>query len=129
MNQGYFQNRKRSIILEFWTSSCQQNMPKTWTLISYGLESDTVLDPSGSVLHKSVVSLDAECAVAHPVVVVGSSRRLQIRGGHHGARLVNVELRLVPVLLEAQIFELVEVCVLSFIQRELTQCRNKMLFH
>ena len=36
--------------LEFWTSGCQ-NMPKTWTLISQGLESDTVLGPSGSVLH------------------------------------------------------------------------------
>ena len=63
---------------------------------------------SGEVPYKIEVSLDTKGGVAHPVVVVGSAGRLQIRGGHHSARLVNVELRLVPVLLEAHIFDLVE---------------------
>jgi len=66
---------------------------------------DDVADVGQHVVVDLHPVLDAEGSVAHPVVVVGSSGGLRVRGGHHGAGPVNVELRLVPLL------HVVEVCL------------------
>ena len=69
-------------------------MKNAWTPTE--ISAENILDGVVVVVVDVHPGLDAEPGVPHPVVVVGSAGRLQIRGGHHGTRLVNVELRLIP---------------------------------